>query len=1049
MNNVSTRVPTSAGMPSGRSAALLIDFDNVTMNIRTDLGKELKAMLDSDVFRGKVAVRRAYADWRRYPQSVVPLTEASVDLIFAPAYGTSKKNATDLRMAVDAIELAFMRPEIGTFILLTGDSDFSSCVMKLKEYGKYVIGVGMRESASDLLIQNCDEYYSYHNLSGLTRAQDDTGVREDPWELVTKAARQMVRNRDVMRVDRLKQVMIDLDPGFSEKDLGYSKFSKFITDAQSRGLVRLRKDNEGQWEIVPPQPGDEPQTPFDEPRRERQREEADREGGRDRDRGRDRGRSGFRDRYRGRDRERDRERERPRSYETPLEIEVDLDAAPPAAFEPSFADAPATDAPAEFFAEAPAPAEAAAEAPAGDEPRAAERPRAERPSRPAPEAPAADVDPRRNAYALLQHTVRQMARPGSTVRDGDLKRRMMELQPGFDEHSLGFSKFSRFLRQAHEDQVVDVRRQDDGGYEVLLPSSGGMRLPAPVLTAGAPAAQAADTTAGPASDDSAGLAPREGRDGRGGRGRGRRGAPSGPPPLLPGQVAGAGGDIAPVDAPSADAPPAVAADLPEMTPATAIQEMEDGALIEHRQPTVPTAQLGDPASIANRGSSTSAGAVGIRARRGGRGGRFAAEPSGPPPLLPGQGIPSSAARPADAAPAPQPEPEQPAAVQPAAEAPAEAAPQAATTFTLPTDRDAVVQHVSSYNFVGRATGEALADAYGADVWRTLDENPDAVRELLGARKARPLLEQWAAEREQHIGPAPVEAAAVEDTAPVADESAPAVAEEVVGDTDPTLMGDAVTTEAGGDEPPARGRSRGRRGGRGRGRESSAAQADEVIGDTDPTLVGDAGTGDAPAGDAEPSAPAQAEEVVGDTDPTLMGDATTELAPLDGDQPSRPRSRRGGRGRGRARAGGDAGGDAGAEAEAPAAEAPPAPAPEPEAPAAEPAADRPARPRRGRGARASADAAPVAEVPAAAPVADAPADDAPASEPAAGGRRGRGRGRAAAAPAEAAASEPAPAPAEDAGGAEGEEGGEGAARRPRRRGGRGRSRTGRANGGDAE
>jgi HSP20 family molecular chaperone IbpA len=152
----------------------------------------------------------------------VPLTEASVDLIFAPAYGTSKKNATDLRMAVDAIELAFMRPEIGVFILLTGDSDFSSCVMKLKEYGKYVIGVGMRESASDLLIQNCDEYYSYHNLSGLTRATDDTGVREDPWELVTKAAQMMARRGDVMRVDRLKQVMVELDPGFSEKDIRLS-----------------------------------------------------------------------------------------------------------------------------------------------------------------------------------------------------------------------------------------------------------------------------------------------------------------------------------------------------------------------------------------------------------------------------------------------------------------------------------------------------------------------------------------------------------------------------------------------------------------------------------------------------------------------------------------------------------------------------------------------------------------------------------------------------------------------------------------------------------
>ncbi|HEU0080034.1 MAG TPA: NYN domain-containing protein, partial [Longimicrobiaceae bacterium] len=200
------------------NAALLIDFDNVTVGIRSDLGKELKALLNSDIIRGKVAVQRAYADWRRYPQYIVPQAESSIDLIFAPAYGTSKKNATDLRMAVDAIELVFTRPEIGTFILLTGDSDFSSCVLKLKEYGKYVIGVGMRESSSDLLIQNCDEYYSYHSLSGLTRASvGGQAMSEDPWMLVAQAARQMVKDRDAMRPDRLKQVMLTLDPGFDEK----------------------------------------------------------------------------------------------------------------------------------------------------------------------------------------------------------------------------------------------------------------------------------------------------------------------------------------------------------------------------------------------------------------------------------------------------------------------------------------------------------------------------------------------------------------------------------------------------------------------------------------------------------------------------------------------------------------------------------------------------------------------------------------------------------------------------------------------------------------
>src|SRR6476646_5899796 len=152
------------------NAALLIDFDNVTMGIRSDLGKELRSLLSSEISKGKVAVQRAYADWRRYPQYIVPLAESSIDMIFAPAYGSSKKNATDIRLAVDAIELVFTRPEIGTYILLSGDSDFASLVNKLKEYGKYVIGVGIRESSSDLLVMNCDEYYSYNALAGLVKA---------------------------------------------------------------------------------------------------------------------------------------------------------------------------------------------------------------------------------------------------------------------------------------------------------------------------------------------------------------------------------------------------------------------------------------------------------------------------------------------------------------------------------------------------------------------------------------------------------------------------------------------------------------------------------------------------------------------------------------------------------------------------------------------------------------------------------------------------------------------------------------------------------------
>jgi len=235
--------------PQAPNAALLVDFDNVTMGIRSDLQTQLRKLLNSDIIRGKVSVQRAYADWRRYPQYIVPLTEASIDLIFAPAVGANKKNATDIRLAIDALELVFTRPEIGTFILLSGDSDFSALVLKLKEYGKFVIGVGIRESSSDLLVQNCDEYYSYNEITGLARTGEEEILRHDPWELVVEAVQKMLESGDVMRSDRLKQVMQSIDPSFDEKDAGCNRFSKFVVEAEKRGLLRLTKMENGQYAV--------------------------------------------------------------------------------------------------------------------------------------------------------------------------------------------------------------------------------------------------------------------------------------------------------------------------------------------------------------------------------------------------------------------------------------------------------------------------------------------------------------------------------------------------------------------------------------------------------------------------------------------------------------------------------------------------------------------------------------------------------------------------------------------------------------------------------
>ena len=287
-------------------AALLIDFDNVTLGIQKDLTKELRTLLNSDIIKGKVAVQRAYADWRRYPQYIVPLSESSIDLIFAPAFGSSKKNATDIRLAIDAIELVFTRPEIGTFILLSGDSDFSTMVIKLKEYGKYVIGVGIRESASDLLIQNCDEYYSYNDLAGLTKEVDTPSTQRDPWELAAEAVAQMSRNGDVMRSDRLKQVMQQIDPNFDERNAGFNRFSKFVLEAGQKGVVQITKLDNGQYEVapgtivpiaaLPPQPA----APSARPRpTESGREDGARRGRGRRGRG-GRERSGSRDASRGR-----------------------------------------------------------------------------------------------------------------------------------------------------------------------------------------------------------------------------------------------------------------------------------------------------------------------------------------------------------------------------------------------------------------------------------------------------------------------------------------------------------------------------------------------------------------------------------------------------------------------------------------------------------------------------------------------------------------------------------------------------------------------------
>jgi uncharacterized protein (TIGR00288 family) len=472
----STPRPASKQPPAhAPNAALLIDFDNVTMGIRSDLQVELRKLMDSEIIRGKVAVQRAYADWRRYPQYIVPLSEASIDLIFAPAFGSNKKNATDIRLAIDALELIFTRPEIGTFILLSGDSDFSSLVIKLKEYGKYVIGVGIRESASDLLIQNCDEYYSYNELAGLARAGDEEGVRRDPWELVVDAVLEMKKRGDVMRSDRLKQVMQELDASFDEKNVGMNRFSKFVDEAKRRGLLTATKLENGQYEIdlgsaapggeraLPPIPGGADERRGRE-RAEQERVRADAPAGERSRRGRRGGRG------RG-------EREEP------------------------------------------------ARAPA------------------APAGPVADLT-LAEAFELLKRALRELGGfAPSAVGEDAVRERMAELHGHARDPLFHRPRFGRFLRQAHDANIVDVSK-NERGYEITLRAE-----------AAAPAPE---------------HAPSSERGGRGGRGRrgGRRGKGGGA-----GEPEGpaTGESVAEPAAAREAAPPAPAVAVPHSAPSRGLR----------------------------------------------------------------------------------------------------------------------------------------------------------------------------------------------------------------------------------------------------------------------------------------------------------------------------------------------------------------------------------------------------------------------------------------------------------------------------------------------
>lgn len=241
--------------------AVFLDFENLAIGAREDLnGLEFafKPIADALAERGRVVVRRAYADWTLFEQARRGLAEQQVELIEIPQrLGTSRKNAADIKMAVDAVELSFERDYITTFVIVTGDSDFTPLVHKLRELNKRVIGIGLRDSTSGLLPPACDEFLFYENLDGVDlpqkrsrrrkarseeqaeEAASDQAEAPDLDRLVTQTLSGLQRSENVVLASLLKRALIRKDPTFSEAEHGFRGFGELLRNLAERGVVEL------------------------------------------------------------------------------------------------------------------------------------------------------------------------------------------------------------------------------------------------------------------------------------------------------------------------------------------------------------------------------------------------------------------------------------------------------------------------------------------------------------------------------------------------------------------------------------------------------------------------------------------------------------------------------------------------------------------------------------------------------------------------------------------------------------------------------------------
>jgi len=259
-----------AGPPEITNMALFCDFENIALGVRDakyaqfDMQKVLERLL----LKGSIIVKKAYCDWERYKEFKASMHEAAFELIEIPHVRQSGKNSADIRMVVDALDLCYTKAHIDTFVILSGDSDFSPLVSKLRENNKVVIGVGVKKSTSDLLTANCDEFLFYDDLvreqeqkkkraakhaTGTTTGgaphrtakQREPDKRQEALDMIIETLEALSAERgaeDKIWGSMVKQALKRRQPGFNESYYGFRSFSELLEEAGKRQLLALEHD---------------------------------------------------------------------------------------------------------------------------------------------------------------------------------------------------------------------------------------------------------------------------------------------------------------------------------------------------------------------------------------------------------------------------------------------------------------------------------------------------------------------------------------------------------------------------------------------------------------------------------------------------------------------------------------------------------------------------------------------------------------------------------------------------------------------------------------